>query len=148
MKLILTEDIQHVGTIGDLVTVKPGYARNYLIPRSMAIPASSSNTKQMEHQKRMLAKRQAKVLKELNVIADKIAKLKVEIPKQVGEEERIFGSVTTLEIAEILKSHSLEISRKDISLTEDVKKLGVYTADIRLHTSLTAKLKFWVVAQS
>lgn len=147
MKLILTEDVPSLGSIGAIVNVKDGYARNYLLPRGIAVPANESNTKQLEHQKRVLNARREKVLAEKKALAAKIEKLSVEVSKQVGEDERIFGSVTTLELAELLEAQGYQIPKKDIHLPEAVKKVGVYTADIQLHSEVIAKLKFWVVSQ-
>ena len=147
MKLILKEDVPSLGTIGTIVTVKDGYARNYLLPRDLAVPANESNKKQLEHQKRVLSARREKVLAEVKALASKIEKVSVEVAKQVGEDERIFGSVTAAELAELLEAKGFSISKKDIKMPEDVKKVGVYTAELRLHSEVTAKLKFWVVSQ-
>ena len=147
MKLILKEDVPSLGTIGTIVTVKDGYARNYLLPRDLAVPANESNQKQLDHQKRVLAARREKVLAEVKGLASKIEKVSVEVSKQVGEDERIFGSVTAAELAELLEAKGFSISKKDIKMPEDVKKVGVYTAEVRLHSEVTAKLKFWVVSQ-
>ncbi|NRA44658.1 MAG: 50S ribosomal protein L9 [Oligoflexales bacterium] len=147
MKLILKEDVPSLGTIGTIVTVKDGYARNYLLPRDLAVPANESNQKQLEHQKRVLAARREKVLGEVKALASKIEKVSVEVAKQVGEDERIFGSVTAAELAELLEAKGHSVSKKDIKMPEDVKKVGVYTAEVRLHSEVTAKLKFWVVSQ-
>lgn len=147
MKLILTEDVPSLGTIGNIVNVRDGYARNFLLPRSLAIPANESNTKQLEHQKRVLSARREKVLAEMKTLAASIEKLSLEVSKQVGEDERIFGSVTSTELAELLEKQGVQISKKDIKMPEDVKKVGVYTAEIRLHSEVVAKLKFWVVPQ-
>ncbi|MFK7823671.1 MAG: 50S ribosomal protein L9 [Oligoflexales bacterium] len=147
MKLILKEDVPSLGTIGTIVTVKDGYARNYLLPRDLAVPANESNKKQLEHQKRVLSARREKVLGEVKALASKIEKVSVEVAKQVGEDERIFGSVTAAELVELLEAKGFKVSKKDIKMPEDVKKVGVYTAELRLHSEVTAKLKFWVVSQ-
>ena len=147
MKLILTEDVPSLGTIGHIVNVKDGYARNFLLPRSLAIPANESNTRQLEHQKRVLAARREKVLAEVKGLAARIEKLSLEVAKQVGEDERIFGSVTSAELAELAEKQGIQISKKDIKLPEEIKKVGVYTAEVRLHSEVVAKLKFWVVSQ-
>lgn len=146
MKLILTEDVPSLGTIGNIVKVKDGYARNYLLPRGMAIPSNESNTNQLNHNKRVLQARYEKVLAEKQSLASRIEKVSLEVAKQVGEDERIFGSVTNTELAELLEEQGVVISKKDIRLPEDVKKVGVYTADVRLHSEVSAKLKFWVVS--
>lgn len=147
MRLILKEDVPSLGTIGTIVSVKDGYARNYLLPRDLAVPANESNKKQLEHQKRVLAARREKVLAEVKGLATKIEKISVEVAKQVGEDERIFGSVTAAELAELIEGKGFKISKKDIKMPEEIKKVGVYTAEVRLHSEVTAKLKFWVVSQ-
>lgn len=147
MKLILTEDVPSLGTIGAIVSVKNGYARNYLLPRSLAVLANEGNTKQLEHQKRVLTKRREKVLGEVKALAKKIEKASLEVAKQVGEDEKIFGSVTSVELADLLDAQGIKIDKKNIKLPVDVKKVGVYTADVKLHSEVTAKLKFWVVSQ-
>lgn len=147
VKIILTHDVPKLGAIGTVVNVKNGYARNYLIPRSFGVPANEENQKELEHHKRVLAAKREKLLKEVKGVAAKIEKLSVTVPKKVGEDERIFGSVTTAEIANMLEGNGLQISKKDIRLTEEIKKVGVYSAEVHLHSEVTAKLKVWVVAE-
>lgn len=146
MKLILTEDVPTLGTIGAMVNVKNGYARNYLLPRSLAVPANESNTKQLAHQKRVLQARREKVLAEVKATAHKLEQVSLQIAKQVGEDERIFGAVTSAELAEMLEQQGFSISKKDIHMPDEVKKLGEYVADVRLHSEVSGKLKFVVVA--
>lgn len=147
MRLILTENVDSLGQIGDIVTVKGGYARNYLLPRGKAMIANENNKAQMDHQKRMLAKRKEKVLGEFKELASKINKVSVTVAKPVGEEEKIFGTVTNAELEELLAAEGLTISRKDIVIQEEIKKVGVYHADVKLHPEVEAKFKIWVVAQ-
>ena len=147
MKLILTEDVRSLGTIGSQVNVKNGYARNFLIPRGLAVPANEGNKKQLEHQKKVLAAKKEKVLKEVKALASKIEKITIEVAKQAGEEDRIFGAVTANELVEKLHEQGLKVSKKDVKLPEEVKTLGSYTSEIRLHTEVTATLKFKVIAQ-
>ncbi|MCB9228775.1 MAG: 50S ribosomal protein L9 [Deltaproteobacteria bacterium] len=147
MKLILTEDVPSLGSIGSIVSVKGGYGRNFLLPRGFAVPANESNTKQLEHHKRVLKAKKEKVLAEKRALAAKIEKLSLEVAKQVGEDERIFGSVTNHELAELLEKQGYQIPKKDIHIPEAVRTVGVYTADVRLHTEVVAQLKFWVVSQ-
>lgn len=148
MKIILTSDVPSLGTIGQIVSVKNGYARNFLLPRSLAVPANEGNQKELEHKKRQLAKKKEKVLGEAKKLAAMIEKITVTIPKQVGEDERIFGTVTTAEVASFLTKEGAEISKKDIHFVEEIKKVGAYQADVRLHSQVVAKVKVWVVAQS
>jgi len=148
MKVILTEDLDSLGKIGEEVSVKPGYARNYLIPKSLGIVANDSNRKELEHRKRGLEKKREKLLKEARVLAAAIGKLHVTLEKQVGEEDKIFGSVTTLEVAEKLAAQSVVIERRHIHLPDDIKKLGIYTAEIKVHPEVVANLVVKVVAKA
>ena len=147
MKVILTEEVSNLGSIGQIVQVKNGYARNYLLPRSLAVVANESNKKELEHRQRTLAIKRAKVLEAFEKTARMIAKVKVSIEKQVGEDDKIFGTVTTAEIAQILKDNQLDISKKDIVLTEEIKTVGKYTAEVHLHPEVTAKVNLKVVAK-
>ena len=145
MKVILTQDIPSVGLIGNIVQVKNGFARNYLIPRSLAVVANTSNVKELDHHKRVLMKRKEKVLATFKAQAAKLNKLTLTIVKQVGEEDKIFGSVTTAEIEALLDKEGLKISRKQIELTETIKKIGNYKAQINLHAEVTASVKLKIV---
>jgi large subunit ribosomal protein L9 len=147
MKMILTQDVAQLGPIGHIVNVKDGYARNYLIPRSLAVVANESNEKELAHKKRVLAKKRDRLLAEVKKKCSDLEKLSLTVSKQVGEDERIFGTVTTTEIALLIEKEGLEVSKKDISFQEEIKKVGVYTALVRLHSEVTAKIKVWVVAQ-
>lgn len=147
MRLILTQEVFSLGSIGDIVTVKDGYARNFLLPRGMATFANESNKKALEHHKRVLQKKRDAALGAARTVATLIEKTSVTVAKQVGEDEKIFGSVTTAELEVLLKAEGIEISKKDISLNEEVKKVGVYSASVRLHQEVSAKFKVWVVAQ-
>lgn len=145
MKVILTQDIPSVGFIGNVIQVKNGFARNYLIPRSLAVVANTSNVKELDHHKRVLTKRKEKVLATFKAQAAKLNKLTLTIVKQVGEEDKIFGSVTTAEIEALLDKEGLKISRKQIELTESIKKIGNYKAQINLHAEVTASVKLKIV---
>jgi large subunit ribosomal protein L9 len=147
MKLILNQDVESLGPIGKIVDVKNGYARNFLIPRGLAVPANEHNKTALDHQLRVVEKRKAKAFGEFKALAAKIEKTSVTVTKQVGEDERIFGSVTTAELEELLNQEGLKISKKDIILTEEIKKVGVFTAQVKLHADVQAKFKVWVVAQ-
>lgn len=147
MRLILSKDVESLGTIGDVVRVRPGYARNYLLPRGFALMATEGSEKALEATKKRLAKRKAQVLSEAKTLAAQIEKTSVTVTKQVGADEKIFGSVTTAELETLLGQEGIKISRKDISLSEEVKKVGVYTANVKVHSEVTAKFKVWVVAE-
>lgn len=147
MKLILKHNVESLGAIGDIVKVKDGYARNYLIPRGLASVANEGNEKALKHQLKVLEKKKALLLEEAKKFAATIEKATITVTKQVGEDERIFGSVTTAELEQLLAAEDIKVSRKDIHLTEEVKKVGVYTAEVKVHPEVVAKFKVWVVAQ-
>ena len=147
MKIILREDVPDLGSIGDVVSVKNGYARNYLIPRQLAVQANTKNLHQLEHQKRLIETHKSRVRKDAHTLAEDIEKISCTIPMLVGEQDKLFGSVTAKDIEEALAQEGINISRKRIVLEEPIKSLGVYTVDVRLHTQVTAKLKVWVVAK-
>jgi large subunit ribosomal protein L9 len=147
MKVILTQEVSNLGTIGDVVNVRNGYARNFLLPRGLAAVANEANQAQLAHHKRVLERRREKALALAKSLAAKIEKVSVTVAKQVGEDEKIFGTVTTGELEELLKAEGLDVSKKEISLLEEIKKVGVYAAQVKLHRDVTAKFKVWVVAQ-
>jgi len=147
MRVILNEDIANLGQVGEIVNVKPGYARNYLLPRGHAALANEKNKAALNHQLRIIETKKAKTLAAAKVLAASVEKTSVTVAKQVGEDEKIFGTVTTAELEELLKAEGIEIDRRNISLSEEVKKVGVFTAQVKLHPEVTAKFKFWVVAQ-
>ncbi len=146
MKVILTKDVESLGTMGNVVRVRDGYARNYLIPRSLAILANESNSKVFEHRKKMIDEQKEKVLKEFKDLANKMEKVKVVVQKQTGEEDRIFGSVTSAEIADFFAKKGIDISKKDIIFKEEIKKLGTYTAEVKLHSEVSVQVKIKVEA--
>ena len=146
MKLILNMEVPHLGTIGDLVKVRPGYARNYLLPRGLAVIANEGNKKALDHQLRILEKRKADILAEAKKLSSAIERVSVTVTKQVGEVEKIFGSVTTAELETLLHAEGVQVSKKDIKIPTEIKKVGVYSAEVKLHAEVTAKFKVWVVA--
>ena len=146
MKLILTHEVANLGSIGDLVNVRNGYARNYLLPRGLAAVANEENQAALAHHKRVLEKRREKLLAAAKELAAKIEKTSVTVTKQVGEDEKIFGSVTAAELEAQLQAEGLNVSKKDITILEDIKKVGVYTAQVKLHGEVVPKFKVWVVA--
>lgn len=146
MRVILKEEVDNLGSIGAVVSVRDGYARNYLLPRGLAAIASESNQRALEHHKRVLEKKRTKILGAAKELANRIEKTSVTVAKQVGEDEKIFGSVTSQELEDLLKAEGLSVSKKDISILDDIKKVGVYQAQIKLHAEIVAKFKVWVVA--
>ncbi|MDY0384691.1 MAG: 50S ribosomal protein L9 [Geobacter sp.] len=146
MKVILQENIDTLGQIGDIVKVAPGYARNYLLPKGLAIEATDKNAKALEHAKRQLAYKKNKALEAAKLLAAKLEAVNVSLAHQAGEEGKLFGSVTTMEIAAFLKEQGLEIDRKKMVLAEPIKQLGDYTVPVKIHPEVTANLKVQVTA--
>ncbi|HWI41518.1 MAG TPA: 50S ribosomal protein L9, partial [Verrucomicrobiae bacterium] len=126
MQVILKENVENLGHIGDIVKVAPGYARNYLLPRGLAIEATERNAKALEHAKKQLEYKKNKVLESAKALAAKIQGLTLTIPHQAGENDRLFGSVTNMELAELLKAQGIEIDRKKIVLADPIKQLGEF----------------------
>ena len=141
MKVILQENMENLGHIGDVVKVAPGYARNYLIPKGFAMPANEKNTKALEHAKRQLEYKKNKVLELAKGIVAKIEGLVLNLVHAAGEEGKLFGSVTNMELAEQLKAHGLEIDRKKIVLADPIKHTGEYAVPVKIHPEVTATLK-------
>ncbi|RJP18571.1 MAG: 50S ribosomal protein L9 [Candidatus Abyssobacteria bacterium SURF_5] len=147
MKVILREDVQQLGKAGDVVEVKDGYARNYLIARSLAVRADTGQMKHLEHERKLLKDKKEKTLKQARDLADKISKTSCTIAVQVGEEDKMYGSVTSMDIAKSLVKEGIEIDKKDIHLDEPIRSLGVFTVPIRLASEVEAKLKIWIVKE-
>jgi large subunit ribosomal protein L9 len=146
MKVILTEEIRGLGTRGDVVTVKDGYARNYLLPKNLAREASTGNLKQIEHERRkwsLLAQQEKDVAQKA---ADKVKGVKITIEKRVGEHGHLFGSVTANEIADALMEKGIDVDKRRIELEQPIKNLGVHDVDVRLHRDVTAQIKVEVIA--
>jgi large subunit ribosomal protein L9 len=147
MELILKDDIKGVGFKNDIVTVKPGYGRNYLIPQGLAVMADKSNKKVVAENIRQAAHKAEKIKTEAQAVADQIGDMSLEIPARVGEQGKIFGKVTELQISEALKNKGISVDRKKISIDQDVKTTGEYTATIVLHKEVKHQVKFNVVAE-
>jgi large subunit ribosomal protein L9 len=147
MKVILREDIENLGKSGDLVTVKDGFGRNYLLPRKKAVLASEQNLRQLEHERAVLTARNAKLKGAAEEQAKKIGNIKVTIKRKVGEQDKLYGSVTVLDIAEAVASQGQQIDRRHIHLPEPIKALGSYEVELRLHREVVAKIKVEVAAE-
>lgn len=141
MKVILKENIDTLGQIGDIVKVAPGYARNFLIPKGYATEATMKNQKAMDHAKRQLEYKKNKALEGARQLAARIEGLTLTLAHQAGEGDKLFGSVTNMELAEQLKFQGLDIDRKKIVLAEPIKQIGEHTATVRLHPEVNATLK-------
>lgn len=147
MKVILTEDVQKIGKMGEMVQVKDGFARNYLIPQKLAVPANPQNIRNLEHQKSLVAQKINRIKRDAESLAEKIEKISCTIRKPAGEEEKLFGAVTSKEIEETLKDEGIEVDRKKILLDEPIKSLGIFRVPIKVHPEVTAHLKIWVVKE-
>ena len=147
MQLVLIKDQENLGKSMDVVTVKDGYARNFLIPNGIAVPASEGNKKRVAESKRIADVREGKKQKEALALAKKIEQVPCTIPVKVGEEDKIFGSVTSQEIAEFLKKEGFDVDKHCVLLEEPIKQLGVYTVTVNLYKGVEAKLKVWVVKE-
>jgi len=147
MKVILRKDIETLGNIGDIVDVKEGYARNFLIPRKIAYTALSGNLKALEDEKKSIARKSEKELLAAEKISTELEKVSVTIPVQVGEEDKIFGTVTTQMIADALKEKDFDIDKRKIEIEESIKTLGIYNVNIKLHSKINASIKVWVVRE-
>lgn len=148
MKVILREDVYNLGKSGELVTVKEGYARNYLLPRNLAMLASSANVRQLEHEKKVIELRQQKLKGAATEQAKKLEGVKVSIKRKVGEQDKLFGSVTALDIAEALAAAGHKMDRRLIHLPEPIKAVGSFPVEIRLHREVTATLTVNVEAEA
>ena len=148
MKLILREDVYNLGKSGELVTVKDGYARNFLLPRNLGLLASAANVAQLEHEKQVIELRQQKMKGVAMEESKKLSAVKIEITRKVGEQDKLFGSVTALDIAEALASAGHKLDRRLIHLPEPIRAVGVYEIEIRLHREVAAKIKVEVVGET
>jgi large subunit ribosomal protein L9 len=146
VKLILSEDVPNLGEAGDLVNVKPGYARNYLLPRGLAAVATDARVKELEHQKRVIAEKLAKQMKDLEAVRDRIQALILETTAQAGEEGKLFGSVTSQNIADLLAEQGIEIDRRKIDLPQPIKNVGEHEVSIKLRREFPATVKVVVQA--
>ncbi len=148
MEVILKEDIATLGKIGEVVRVRDGYARNYLLPRGMVLVANKKNLKTFEHQKKIVADQKQKITRHATAVGDQLAGVSLVIPMKVGEEGKLFGSVTTMQIEKALKAKGLNVDRRKIHLEAPIKVAGDYEVAVRLSADLTVQLKVSVVAES
>jgi len=145
MKVILKQAVEGLGKGGDLVDVKDGYARNYLIPQGLVVASTTGNAKQIENQRILIAARLDKEKAAAVEMTKRLEQLSLTITKRVGENDRLFGSVTNREIEDALREEGIMIPRKQIVLSEQIRSTGVYNVDIKLHPEVTTVLKLWVV---
>lgn len=140
MKVILKDDVKGLGTMGSVVSVATGYGRNYLIPRNLAIEASPKNIKQFEHEKNIILKKAKMIIRSAEDLAQKISGITVNIEALSGEEDKLFGSVTSMDIAEALSKKGVDIDKRKIVLEEPIKRLGTYSVAVKLHQDVSANV--------
>ena len=145
MRIILRESLEKLGQAGDVITVRAGYGRNYLLPRGLAVPATEKDVARFQHDKRAIAARAAKMAKELAAQADKLSQVSVTIPAKVGEGDRLYGSVTTRDIVEALKAKGINLDSKKLQLAEPIKALGMTEVPVKIGPNLAPTIKVWVV---
>ncbi|MFH1198447.1 MAG: 50S ribosomal protein L9 [bacterium] len=147
MKVILRKNFDQLGKIGDVVDVKDGYAFNFLLPRQIAYAATGGNLRALDEEKKQLSKKEAKELDQSQKLATELEKISITIPVKVGEEDKIFGTVTTQMIADSLTEKGFDIDKRKIEINEPIKSLGIYSVNVKLHHSVTAVIKTWVVRE-
>ena len=147
MQIILLEDVYNLGKSGEVVAVKPGYGRNYLLPRKLAVLASSQNVKQLAHEKAVIEARQAKTKGQAEEQAKTISAVSVRIVRKVGDQDKLFGSVTALDIAEALAAKGQKVDRRHIHLPDPIKAVGKYEVELRLHRDVNAKIQVEVAGE-
>jgi large subunit ribosomal protein L9 len=146
VQVILSEDVHALGEAGDIVNVKPGFARNYLVPLGKALPATAARVHEIEHKKRVIAEKRARELKDLESVKAKLDATSLEISAQAGEEGKLFGSVTAQNLADLLAEKGLKVDRRKIVLSEPIKVTGEHTVAIRLRNDVIAEFKVTVKA--
>jgi len=147
MKVILKEDVRNLGKVGQIVNVADGYARNYLVPKGLAIVADTKNIKSIEHEKRILQEKERKIKETARELTTTLTSMTLVIKAKAGEEGKLFGSVTTMDIAEALKHQGIEVDKKKIILEEPIKRLGSYAVTVKLHPEATAQLSLEVIQE-
>jgi large subunit ribosomal protein L9 len=147
MKLILREDVENLGKGGDLVDVKPGYGRNFLLPRGLAVTANTKNVRELEHQKSVASAKAAKLKASAEAVAKRLAETPVVLRRKAGEQDKLFGSVTAIDIAEALAARGLQLDRRSIDLAEPIKSLGEFEVLVKLHHEVVGKARVKVEAE-
>ncbi len=148
MKVILTKDMDNLGKAGALVEVKPGYGRNYLLPRQLAVPATAKNVRRLEHEKAGILARAAKEKANMDAMAKKLNAIELKFTRKAGAENKLFGSVTSKDIHEQLVAQGYEVDRKQIHLPEPLKEIGTHEVQVKLHSEVAAKVKVTVAAEA
>lgn len=147
MRVILTEDVGDLGAAGEILDVKVGYARNYLIPQKKALPATAGNIHRMKHIAKKLEDIRNKAKRDAEQLAQRIERVSLTFERQAGDNEKLFGSVTSKDLESALAEEGIEVDRKKILLQEPIKSLGVYQVPVKLQSDITAQVKVWVVQE-
>ncbi len=147
MKVILRKNFEKLGNVGDVVEVKAGYARNYLLPKQIAYAATEGNIRALEEEKKQIEKNEAKLFESAKKISEELEKISVTIPVKVGEDDKVFGSVTSQMIADALKEKNFDVDKRKIEIEDPIKALGIYNVKVKLHPQVTATVKTWVVRE-
>jgi large subunit ribosomal protein L9 len=147
IEVILKEHVEHLGERGDVVKVAPGYARNYLLPRQLALAVTAGNKKQIEHEKKVAAAKATEERAVAQALATRFAQTEVSFTRRAGENQQLFGSVTSADIAEALAAQGFEVDRRKIQLADPIKAVGQYDVPVRLHREVTAHVKVHVAAE-
>jgi len=147
MKVILKEDIHGVGKAGQIINVKDGYARNYLLPRGLALIADEKNLKVLEYQKKKFEEQAKKKRQDAESIAERLGDLELTIKAKAGEDQKLFGSITAKDIAEVLQKEGFSVDKKQINISEPIKRVGEHEVEVKLLSNVSAKLKINVVAE-
>jgi large subunit ribosomal protein L9 len=147
MEVILKEDIPNLGKMGEVVRVRDGYARNYLLPRSLVLIADKKNLKAFEHEKRVIAEQRERTLNQAQSLGEKLASVSLTIPVTAGEEGKLFGSVTNMDIERALREKGFDVDRRKIHLAEPIKTLGDFEVPVRLTADVTATVKLSVISE-
>jgi large subunit ribosomal protein L9 len=148
VKLILREDVENLGKGGELVEVKPGYGRNFLLPRGLAVLANPRNVRELEHQKGVAQAKAAKLKASAEAVAKRLAETPITLKRKVGEQEKLYGSVTALDLAEALAARGLQLDRRSIDLAEPLKTLGDFQVPVKLHAGVVGQVKVKIEAEA
>ncbi len=148
MKVILREDVENLGKGGEVVDVKPGYGRNYLLPRGLAVAANPKNVREVEHQKQIASAKAAKLKASAEAVAKRLADTPVVLRRKVGEQDKLYGSVTAIDVVEALSARGLQIDRRSIDLADPIKTVGDFEIPVKLHREVVGKAKVKVEAEA
>ena len=148
MKVILTKDLDNLGRAGALVEVKTGYGHNYLLPRNLAVLATAKNIRQLEHQKAGILARACKEKQNMTAMAQKLSAIEVRLTRKVGEQNKLFGSVTSKDVHEQLQAQGYQVDRKQVHLPEPLKEIGTHEVPVKLHSDVTAKIKVTIAPEA